>query len=266
MKRLAIVAFACIASLGAAFAQATEPPIGVGDPRIRVMQYDPNQVVSIAGHLGYQMVIQFGANERIENVSIGDSVSWQVTPNRAANLLFVKPVELASTNMTVVTNLRSYVFDLTAYPRSRATERMLYQLSFSYPVDPEEEEAEAQPVEASPQDLNLDYSFSGNRELRPARVFDDGRFTYFQFAEDVDVPAIFVIGVDGGEELVNRQVRGEYTVVDRVAGEFVLRYGRSHLRVRNDDMRPAQRGFRLSLFNNRDRQEQQQTADNAGVQ
>jgi type IV secretion system protein VirB9 len=66
-------------------------------------------------------MIEFGPDERIENVAIGDALAWQVTPNRGANLLFVKPVELAvATNMTVVTDRRRYAFELSASRAPRA--------------------------------------------------------------------------------------------------------------------------------------------------
>ena len=62
---------------------------------------------------GLQATVAFADNERIENVAIGDSNSWQVTPNKRANLLFVKPLAArARTNMTVVTDRHTYVFDL----------------------------------------------------------------------------------------------------------------------------------------------------------
>ncbi len=37
-------------------------------------------------------MIEFGHGERIENVAVGDSSAWQVTPNKRANLLFLKPL------------------------------------------------------------------------------------------------------------------------------------------------------------------------------
>lgn len=245
-KRFVLTLAAALACAGAAFAQGTIPPPGVVDPRIRTMMYDPEQVVALAGHLGYQMVIEFGADERIENVSIGDSVSWQVTPNRAANLLFVKPVERnAATNMTVITSRRRYVFELRAFEPDQARDRVTYSLSFIYPQEPapvEEAPPNAEPV-LDPATLNLNYSFRGSDRIEPARVFDDGRFTYFEFAEGVDSPAIFVIGPDGGEELVNNQVRGRYTVIDRVAGEFVLRYGGERTHVYNNRISAPRRGL-----------------------
>ena len=92
----------------------------LADARLVEKLYDPAAVVKIEGKTKVQATIQFGEDESIENVAIGDSSAWQVTPNKRANLLFVKPLEAtASTNMTVVTNKRTYLFDLVANPRAR---------------------------------------------------------------------------------------------------------------------------------------------------
>src|ERR1700685_3554709 len=110
------------------------PKAGPGDPRNRVVPYDANQVVELHGVLGYQMVIEFAPDERIENVAIGDSLGWQVTPNHPAHLLFVKPMAAVPvTNMTVVTNSREYVFELSVERRGQHRGDAIYTLRFAYP-------------------------------------------------------------------------------------------------------------------------------------
>ncbi|MEZ5955697.1 MAG: TrbG/VirB9 family P-type conjugative transfer protein [Hyphomonadaceae bacterium] len=197
------------------------------DPRLRVLPYEEGQVISLDGHLGYQMMIEFDPQERIENVSIGDSLAWQVTPNQAATLLFVKPVLAhAATNMTVVTTRRRYAFALRARETAAPDDqRIIYGLRFTYADEPDA------PVTA-PASLNFDYESSGAQALAPLRVFDDGRSTYFQLREGGEVPAIFAIGRDGGEELVNSQIQGDTVVVDRIADGFVLRHGSDVISVR----------------------------------
>ena len=92
--------------LGAAEAHAVTPRPGTTDPRIHFVDYDPFQVVELKGALRRQLTVEFDPSERIENVAIGDSLGWQVTPNRRANLLFLKPMaQRPATNMTVVTNM-----------------------------------------------------------------------------------------------------------------------------------------------------------------
>lgn len=216
-----VAAFLCAASV----AQAQEAP---RDPRLRVAPYEEGQVISLDGHLGYQMMIEFDPQERIENVSIGDSLAWQVTPNRAATLLFVKPVVAhAVTNMTVVTTRRRYAFALRAREAFAPDDaRIIYGLRFTYADE------EAMSEAAAPAAFNFGYAWSGSAALAPVRVFDDGRFTYFELRDGGEIPAIFALDSQGGEELVNSQIRGDFTVVDQVADAFMLRHGRDETIVR----------------------------------
>jgi type IV secretion system protein VirB9 len=219
--------------------QATAIPApGPGDPRIREVLYDPNQVVQIRGHLGFAMAVEFNEDERIENVSIGDSLSWQVTPNRKATMLFIKPMaKTTPTSMTVVTSERIYTFLLIASDSKSVNDaQTMLRLRFLYPPPPKVE-TDAKPVheepDVNPAALNFDYRFDGNKALQPARVFDDGKATYFQFVEGRDVPAVFVIGADNKEETANTRVSGKYTIVDFTARTFMLRYGKARLKVKN---------------------------------
>jgi len=101
------VSFAALAVLGCTTASAA------ADNRIRSLAYEPDHIVQVVGRMGIQSTIQFDGNERIQNVAIGDSSKWQVTPNHGATLLFVKPLApRVRTNMTVVTDQRTYFFDL----------------------------------------------------------------------------------------------------------------------------------------------------------
>lgn len=120
------------------------------DPRLVERFYDPAEVVRVEGRVNVQAMIRFGEDEHIENVAIGDSQQWQVTPNRRANLLFIKPLaERAATNMTVVTDKHTYLFDLVASPAHR---NPLYVLAFTYPDAPEEDETQL--AESAPQGPN----------------------------------------------------------------------------------------------------------------
>lgn len=241
--RVGVLAAAWLMAATLAFAQGVTPEPSRGDPRIRIVPWSENQVVRLRGHLGYQMLVEFDPNERIENVAIGDSLGWQVTPNRAATLLFVKPIARgAATNMSVITNLRRYSFELSAREATGPSDpNIIYTVRFSYPPPPPRAApttAEMSgPAPANIGDLNLAYSTRGGRGMPPVRVFDDGVATYFQFAEAADAAAVFVIGADGKEELVNAQWRGPYFVVDQIAKDFVLRIGRASVKVRNDGWR-----------------------------
>ena len=224
------------------------PESGPEDPRVRSIVYDPNQVVIIKGHYGFEQMIQFGDDEKIQSLSIGDSLAWQVAPNKAGNLLFLKPVEpKAHTNLAISTNRHSYAFELVAVNLLAEIDDMNYVVRFKYPQD---EDAKVQAQLASiehtkqqevvpdrkvdPSAWNLDYTFQGKTELVPLHVFDDGTFTYFQFKEHQDMPAIFLVADGKNESLLNYHLSGKYVVVERTGKQFTLRSREGEVCVYNE--------------------------------
>ncbi|QVM85482.1 TrbG/VirB9 family P-type conjugative transfer protein [Novosphingobium decolorationis] len=219
------------------------------DDRLVEHAYRADEVVTIPGRTTVQATIAFGRNEAIENVAVGDSSQWQITPNKRADLLFVKPLETsARTNMTVVTNKRTYFFDLVAGARAKP----LYMLRFTYadeeePVDdtplarPSEAErlahldpaeravAEGDPL-AMPAEvaaLNFAWERKGAAKLQPVRVYDDGQATYLVWPEQTpNLPAILVENEKGDEGPVNYAVRGPTIVVSDVPDRIILRRGK----------------------------------------
>ncbi|MBJ7416205.1 MAG: TrbG/VirB9 family P-type conjugative transfer protein [Niveispirillum sp.] len=211
------------------------------DNRIVWTQYDEATVVTVPGRAGIQTTIQFEAGERIENVDIGDSAGWQVTPNRRADLLFLKPILPDSrTNMTVVTDRRTYLFDLTTGGKGGP----LYVMRFSYPkpfTPPTPTVAEAPPPDITsdpapkvaeevavpqPSDLNFAWEKQGPEKMLPAQVFDDGHSTYLRWEAGAEVPAIMVAGPDGVEGPANYALRNDLIVVDGVPRRITLRNGK----------------------------------------
>ncbi len=213
-------------------------PALADDARIVEKFYDPGKVVRIEGKTKVQATIQFGEDEHIENVAIGDSQAWQVTPNKRANLLFVKPLAAsAATNMTVVTDRHTYLFDLVASNSAKP----LYVLKFTYPDEPKPALAEAgapTPEELAaasdpqsitdPAALNFAWAGKGDRKLLPARTYDDGTSTFLAWPAGSPVPAILIKDSAGTEGPVNFTVRGDVIVVDGVPREIVLRSGKDN--------------------------------------
>ncbi|MEM7282680.1 MAG: P-type conjugative transfer protein VirB9 [Pseudomonadota bacterium] len=226
-----------------ALAEQSAAP-GVFDPRIRTITYNPRDVVKVTGHYGFQTLIQFAPDEQIENLSIGDSLAWQVVPNEAGNLLFLKPIEEnADTNLAVVTSStevstrRIYNFSLTAQEKTAHTDQnMSWTIRFHY-TDEDVRHLKAKTKRqrqireslvaglAGPEDWNFDYSFSGDKDQVPKRIFDNGQFTYFEFDTVTDTPAIFLVDKEQNESLVNHKIEGRYVVVHRIGRQFTLRNG-----------------------------------------
>ena len=203
------------------------PQPGDGDPRLQSVEYRSNQVVQIEAAPGYQVTLELAPDEQIENVAVGDSGAWQVTANRRGNLLFVKPLMgNVSTNMTVLTSARLYLFELA--PLGGASDSMAYWVRFTYPREGDGEDqgnASTEPDEGR-------YRLSGDRSLRPTGISDDGQRTYIEWPEDLPLPAVYAIDINGREALVNGMMRGELYVVDSVHRQLIFRIDRRVARAR----------------------------------
>lgn len=203
------------------------PVPGPVDPHVQSITYEPDEVVRLQGALGWQIMIEFAPDERIENVAIGDALAWQVTPNKRARMLFLKPlIKNAATNMTVVTDRRRYTFALETTARHATTP---WILRFDYPREVVETIEEPLPPPLPP--LNFAYTIKGDAALRPLRVWDDGLMTYFEFAANQSIPAIFANGPGKNEALVNSLARGRVIVVQQTSGRFTLRAGTAYAMV-----------------------------------
>ena len=208
-------------------------PKGVSaDRRIKLVTYDPNNVVIIAARYGYQTQIVFAPTETVQNVSVGDSLAWQLVP--VNNNLFIKPLAPSKTNMTVLTNVNSYNFQIDS---TKANVTPTYKLQFVYSPAGYDQNGESNVVgNFDPDKLNWRYSFTGDRLLAPVSAFDNGQFTYFKFNKSAlsQIPAIFIVDKDRKETLVNYHVQGDYIVVNTVAKQYTLRSGKYVTSLYND--------------------------------
>ena len=212
------------------FAQAALIPRTVSaDQHVKTVTYDPNNVVIIHGNYGYQTQIVFAPEEEIQSISIGDSLAWQAVPVK--NNLFIKPMTASKTNMTVLTNVNSYSFQLDSNNTKIAP---TYQLKFNYSTAGYDHSGQSNAIGVcDPTQINWKYSFTGDKRLAPREAFDcQGQFTYFRFKNNL--PAIFVVDKNRKETLINYHMKGNYVVVNTVAPQFTLRSGNSVTSVYND--------------------------------
>ena len=212
---LLVAIFAGAAALG-----DVRPHPSAQDPRLQTVTYDAGQVVQLQGTPGYQTTILLSPGEQVQNVSIGDSAMWQVNVDRAGDHLFIKPTQAgAPTNMTVITNVRIYNFELVslAFP----TPEMAYTVQFNYPAGADPKARSAKDLAAVRQASR--YRIGGDPVLRPSSVSDDGERTYVSWPADRPIPATFQIGDDGTERLANGGMRGAEFVIDGVTAKLVFR-------------------------------------------
>jgi type IV secretion system protein VirB9 len=223
----------CIASLAAALAAAgavSTTAADVVDARIRVLVYAADEVYRLRGYIGYQIDVEFESGEAFIGIGTGDLES--LTFAAQENHLFLKPrAGGASTNLTVLTNRRSYHFDYSTTERSPdpAFGDVIYVLRFVYP--PQRTDRDVATVEheltnaAQTRSHNLSYAYRGSPQLKPVSAWDDGVQTRLRFDSHDDLPAIFLRNDDGSESLLNFTVDAGDLVVHRVARGFVVRRG-----------------------------------------
>jgi type IV secretion system protein VirB9 len=131
--------------------------------------------------------------------------------------------------MTVVTDRRTYLFDLLTAP---AKADPVYALRFSNPPAPRPSTEPTAPVlkaEAPPTlpPLRHHYGWTakGDAALLPSRTYDDGVTTYLAWPASATLPAILTPAPDGSEAPVNFAAKGDVIEIDQVHPVLVLRAG-----------------------------------------
>jgi type IV secretion system protein VirB9 len=227
---------------------APELPV---DNRIRILTYSPQDVFTIPTKYGFQTNIVFANNEEIATVSVGERSMWQIVPSH--NRIFIRPMDdNLVTNMTVITNMREYNFDIkSGGPDDKGN---LYVVQFRYPdkkdklidslndSDATPARDEAAPVKLTPrqassanaptippldtqrtQGINTSYSYTGPDAVAPADVFDDGKNTYVVYNNALPDPAPvpMVMGASGPAVAAHR-IDGNRIIMQTVASGFKL--------------------------------------------
>ncbi len=210
----------------------------------------PGQVTDIALETGEQLV---GSGP----VAAGDTVRWIIGDTESGSgatkrvHILVKPSrpDLLS-NLVINTDRRTYHLEM------RSSERTyMASLSWAYAGDQlialRQQNAQAEAVQpvASGVDLealNFRYEIEGDTPpWRPSRAYDDGRQVFIEFprgSSQGEMPPLWVIGPEGGAELVNYRVRGHFMIVDRLFAAAELRLGGEHqkmVRIVRTDGRPT---------------------------
>ena len=196
-------------------------------------------------------------------IAAGDTVRWIIgeTESGAGAIrrvhVLLKPTRAdLSTNLVIDTDRRTYHLELRATPST-----YMASVSWRYPEDElvAVKQANAAAQASAPVDQGLDlaelqfrYAITGDSPpWRPLRAFDDGRKVYIEMPAGVaqgELPPMFVVGPNGGTELVNYRVRQNYYVVDRLFAAAELRMGsekkQAIVRIARTDGAPARRAAR----------------------
>lgn len=200
---------------------------------------------------------------------------WCIAAQPGGRTLFIKPKGQATTSNTlaVVTNQRLHAFrlDLVTDGGGRPA---VYRLQVKVPQataalgkppsapapastigpgtespsedngrpeQPSRDALVASRLRFKPFVLNSDYTLAEGRHstaIVPTLVFDDGRFTYFRFPGNLELPAVFHVLADGTETLVNSRMEDDLLVVDRVSHRLMLRSGNAVVGIWNESFDP----------------------------
>ena len=102
------------------------------DPRVRIYDYAPEEVYALTGYFGQVTSIFFREDEEVQTISAGDSEAWDVNVAKNKDFVFLKPVlePARRSNLIIVTNLRTYIFDLQMGSIEDGAEVLPYDLTF----------------------------------------------------------------------------------------------------------------------------------------
>ncbi len=210
----------------------------------------PGQVTDIALEPGEQLV---GSGP----VAAGDTVRWIIGDTESGSgatkrvHILVKPSRAdLLTNLVINTDRRTYHLEMRSAERT-----YMASLSWSYASDQlialHQQNARAEAVQPVANGVDLDalnfrYRIEGDTPpWRPLRAYDDGRQVFIEFPRGIaqgEMPPLWVIGAEGGAELVNYRVRGHFMIVARLFAAAELRLGGEHqkmVRIVRTDGRPT---------------------------
>lgn len=231
----------------AAHAERVPQPLAT-DQRIRQVVYNASEVYEVTGNYRLTTTIEFESGETVQYLTLGDTIAWQAHP--MGNRVHLKPVEPhAMTNLTVITDRRTYYFRLTASTSQNKLDAT-YLLRFSYgpegdiainPGAVRKSSNKKDELATKIKVRNCNYSVSGSSNVKLLRACDDGVFTYLEFAEHASLPAFFAVDPNGNESVVNYRMDGKYVVIERVASLYTLRDGNESLCLFNED-KPFRQG------------------------
>jgi len=194
---------------------------------------------------------------------------WCIRADVGTNQVWVKPKDQAThNNLEIRTDRRDYSIEFTVVgnsrsaqkrkPEQKGAEEPMYRVIFRHPLVPpnpaaltamqasthrakqarEKADLLTERLDAyTPEPRNWTYSMEvlpGGEDIAPALVFDDGRFTYFSFPPNHEIPAIFFLSPLGEETRLNFHMEKGLAVVQRLGRRFVLRLGEAVVGIWNE--------------------------------
>lgn len=218
--------------IGAPLAAEIIPEPSAASPRLQTVRWQEGQTILLTALPATGLTLLFEPGEAIINVAADASaIATRVSSERDA--LLITPLrDGALGSLQVITARRNYAFTVRTASDLMAAYLVRFDNSPALPANapamaqmPAAFAPVMQPGLLQPQPAGRSWSYRlrGDRAVRPATISDDGNRTYISFAEGSALPAIFVVGPTGEEQVVNGYMRGGRFVIDEVWPEVVFR-------------------------------------------
>lgn len=227
-------------------AMAEQAPKSAGlDSRVQYFDYNENDVFRIHTKIGTSSLIQLDKGEIIHDdggLGMGESKNWSIAVK--ANNIFFKPTQvMADTNMIVVTNKRTYAFEMTTTEKD-----ITYIARFKYPEEittKEKSKETAKPISYKEikdikgnsilidSRINTKYVKKGTLAISPTAVWDNNLFTFMQFDNANELPTVYKVMPDGSEQVVNTHVEKDTLILHEINDLYRLRLGQSVIDIKN---------------------------------
>lgn len=204
------------------------------------------------------------AGEIINSVQLGDTARWSIDAAisgqgpLAVQHLIIKPLDSGlKTSLIITTDRRVYHLSLKSTQRE-----FMPQVKFVYPGIALQKFGELmaqqkaytqnhtiEGTEVTVDKLSFAYDFSGDKELMPLRVFNDGKHTFIEMPENLPqgrMPALVILHESGifsedQTSIANYRIQNKRFIVDSLfdKAKLILGEGRSTLEVVIEKKREA---------------------------
>ncbi len=194
--------------------------------------------------------IQFEVGEKIKDVQLGDTTRWIVSPSisgegeKQTSHLLIKTTDVGlETTLFVSTNKRTYHMNLF----SRKYEYMpIVNFKYKDEINKKweaynkhfQEEKENQKnskklkvtssISKNIDNLDFQYTITGDASWKPIRVYNDGVKTYIQMPNSMkyqEAPIFMVLDKGNNNQLVNYRLKGNNYIVDKLFKKGILIIG-----------------------------------------
>lgn len=223
--------------------------------KVVTLTWQPHGTYNIPIRPGMFSTLAFPKDEPIQQFAVSNPAAVDLDVNAAANVAMLKLKQPLVVTATVVTT--KHIYYLQVSPSNGVWyQGVSWQFDafgpfggsgfgggiYSAPTLGQATSPEA--AAASPEqsvdaalysgDPNFNYAISGSAPFRPTAVWDNGRFTWIQFANNIqELPAVFAKTANG-LEIVNYTVHNHSTqlLVNRLMPLFVLKLGKEEVTVK----------------------------------